>query len=703
MSSASDTDLSPQVVSDQVLTGRSINDRIIPSLLDYFTQVKQRHIPPLNDDIAKASNLSVGGLSDSSGKFKEKKEKRTEAIDYCHHDDVNHQLWNQIKRLERDLGYVKDALAKLTEIEDSVGELIKKLLQQSKDAASMISSQTPGATNGNSKKILVQLSGLTEIFTKLKLQIPSPRKLSSLTSHAPGYVRAVDDFDDHKEMPDLNSVAKDLYYAYERLDIRSKQCLLCSAAFPESAKIKKRVTYHWWVGEELIGPSNSEDKSTSDILKEFVDMGFIQLVVKKRRMAATNSSYTMLLSIRSTVVILVKEAEFFEFDSRGYPTPNFSKCLRSLFGEIRRVFLAGVMDKAPISDLEKLHALFNVNEPYLDFKEEWFSNMKNINLLSLGSWQGSKHDHIEVEITEFLWGMKHMTSLKFFSLQGISRITELPKSIGKLYNLRILDLRDCHNLESLPNEICSLKELINLDVSGCYLIEYMPKGLDSLSKLEVLMGFVVSDLKSGSYSTLSDLAKLKKLRKLSISTTRKSFPTEEELMTLQKFGNLLKLTIAWGGNSISEKDKGAESASDDPITGKGIVGSFPFKKRTTQKPTIDDLKLPQNLEKLDLLCYPSTVAPKWLMPGKLENLKSLYVRGGYLQHLGRVQEDKKWKVKTMRLKFLKELAMDWREIRQSFPDLVCLQMVDCPRLTLFPCDKNGVWLKEQFSESNYKN
>ncbi|KAI6702308.1 hypothetical protein NL676_011444 [Syzygium grande] len=367
-------------------------------------------------------------------------------------------------------------------------------------------------------------------------------------------------------------------------------------------------------------------------------MCFIQPVVKKRRMVTTNKSYVMLLLIRSMVVILAKEVEFFDFDSRGCPTVDFSKCLRSCLVRSKEPSWQKVMDDP---DLEKLRTLFNVNEPYLVFKVEWFSNMKNINFLSLGSWRGSKKDHFEVENIEFLRGMKHMKHLKLLSLQGISRITGLPDSIGKLYNLRILDLRACHNLKLLPDEICSLKELIDLDVSGCCLLEYMSKGLSSLVKLEVLMGFVVSDLKSGSYCTVNDLAKLHKLRKLGFPTSRKSFPTEKELRTLQEFNELRKLTIEWGENSLSEEDKGTESAVNAPIKSKCMAGLFPFKKCATQKPITNEPKQFENLEKLDLLCYPSTTPPTWLMPEKLENLKTLYVRGGYLHHLGQVQEDTK--------------------------------------------------------------
>ncbi|XP_030524669.1 disease resistance RPP13-like protein 4 [Rhodamnia argentea] len=721
MSSASHPDLSFPEVSDPIPIGQVIGS-IIPSLLDYISGLKQS-LPPRKDDNAQVNQKAgdfrrTRSLPDVDRGDKSRKDKNEnkgptrsssdgkEATDNSLHEDLNVQLSDQIERLHRDLGYVKDELEKHRKIEDRVGELIKDLIRRSKTADS---TQTPGAAHGDSEKIQVQLSAVAEMVTKLKLHIPPSHKiLSSTSSDAHRGAQAANEFGDYREMPDLaverkflgSSVYKNLRSTYDLLDTRSKLCLLCFAVFPEHAKIKKRAMYYWWIGEGLIDPSNREDKSVGDILKEFVDMGFIQPVIKKRRIVTNSKSYTMLPLIRSMVVILAKEAMFFDFDSRGCPTVDFSKCLRSCLVRSKEASWQNMMAETQVSDLEKLHTLFNVNESYLNFKVEWFSNMKNINSLSLGSWRGSKKDHIEVENTEFLRGLKYMKHLKLLSLQGISRITELPNSIGKLYNLRILDLRACHNLESLPDEICSLKELVGLDVSGCYLLEYMPKGLGSLVKLEVLMGFVVSDLKGGSYCTVQDLAKLSKLRKLGFRTSRKTFPSKGELTTLQQLSELRKLTIEWG--EISEKDEGTESAGDDRSKIKCISGLFPFKKCATQKPIADEPKLFEKLEKLDLLCYPSTTPPDWLLPEKLENLESLYVRGGRLHHLGQVQGDKKWKVTTMRLKYLNELTMDWREMQRSFPELVCLQTVDCPKLTLFPCNKNGVWLKEQFSESNRK-
>ena len=111
-------------------------------------------------------------------------------------------------------------------------------------------------------------------------------------------------------------------------------------------------------------------------------------------------------------------------------------------------------------------------------------------------------------------------------------------------------------------------------------------------------------------------------------------------------------------------------------------------KQGTKPVNLEEFK---ELEKLDLQCYPQMTAPSWLIPGKLDKLKKLYIRGGELQNL--IQEKDKWKVEILRLKFLSNIKMDWRELRASFPHLYYLEKFKCPKITLFPCDENGLWLK----------
>ena len=657
------------------------------------------------------------------------------------------------------------------------------------------------------------------------------------------------DLHDYYTLFDPSDAFLDFKVIYNSLDLRTKLCLLCFALILENEVVKKRLFVYWWVGEGFINPNpqfnggKTYEEMGDEIFETLVKTGCIEPVNKKRRLVV--DCYKMNPFIRSAVIELAKEAQFFDFDEKGYLSADFSKSYRVclvLNGSAQKVLRtipptgsqsdkqksqtisndnepsqsdqsnnkASQLDqsnnKASQSDQsnnetsqsdqsnnkpaqldqEKLQTIFNVSEPYPDFFElEWFSKLKNVKVLYLGRWQNSAKHHIEVENSEFLKGLRNMKILRFFSLQGISIITKLPDSLCKLSSLRILDLRACHNLEALPDGIGSLKKLTHLDISECYLLDYIPKGIALLAELQVLKGFVVGDRISTDSCTLQELSGLpkspkfpglRKLRKLSIYTNQKDFPSNVEVSTLQHFEKLQKLTIAWGGgveqdkgakqptesskksgdnkeqdkgvaqpiaatsmspnrsgdsqrqdNSVAERmsacttspnrsgdnknpDKGAaqqmaantvnpENSGDKKKQDKGTAGlankllkAATFKQGT--KPVnSEEFKGFKELEKLDLQCYPQMTAPSWLIPGKLDKLKKLYIRGGELQKLG--QENDKWKVEILRVKFLSNLKMDWRELRASFPDLIYLEKVNCPKLTLFPCDENGLWLKAE--------
>lgn len=112
------------------------------------------------------------------------------------------------------------------------------------------------------------------------------------------------------------------------------------------------------------------------------------------------------------------------------------------------------------------------------------------------------------------------------------------------------------------------------------------------------------------------------------------------------------------------------------------------------------------LEKLDLQCLPGkpTATIDWLTSSNLKGLKNLYIRGGKLSDLGHQDFEKsigdalpvkgKRKIEMLRLKYLSELEMDWREMQELFPDLLYLEKVNFPKLTFFPCDESGVWMNE---------
>ncbi|XP_011043326.1 PREDICTED: disease resistance RPP13-like protein 4 isoform X2 [Populus euphratica] len=614
--------------------------------------------------------------------------------------ESNQKLHNQLEKLTRDLYYVQSACDKLKHLELHVGNQFKSLQRQGEFLQGVLRNleRVRNGTTGNhailTKQMQLNIKLIAGMVMELKYHIPSPYKLNLA----------------NEVLKSQNVSGGDsLNLIDEILKIR---------VFPENSVVKKRLLMYWWVGEGFIDPKVDADKPeevADGILKKFLEKGFVEPEIKKRRLVGFRTHSL----IRYAVIFVAERVGFFHFDSMGNPTGNFSTsqraCLIKTGEKYSRQALLDLESKP-----ETLHALFNVNDPYPDLNTEWFSRMRNINVLCLGRWENSskkndeaetneaeetKHDveaesteflkglrnmkqqhHVEVESTEFLKGLRNMKHLKFLSLQGISRINELPETIQKLVNLKILDLNSCHNLEAIPENIVSLQKLTHLDISECYMLDYMPKGFGSLTELQVLKGFVISNLKIKNAGTLDDLKGLPKLRKLSIYTTKKDFPRVQDLKALRHITALQKLTIEWGGKSRVKKK---EIRNDSRRLRR--IDAFRQENITAVIPD-----LPEHLVKLDLQCYPETKAPEWLSPLRLKNLQKLYIRGGHLSALGQAQGgNQKWNVKILRLKFLKELKMDWRALHDAFPHLIYLEKFKCPKLTFFPCDGTGVWLDRE--------
>ncbi|XP_075665998.1 disease resistance RPP13-like protein 4 [Castanea sativa] len=473
------------------------------------------------------------------------------------------------------------------------------------------------------------------------------------------------------------------------------------------ATIKKKVLIHWWVGEGFIDSPNSDGKTAeetgNDYFKNFIKNGIIEPVQQKLRQNSENCE--MHPSIRAAIIKLAEKNEFASFDSKGNPNADFSSC--------PRVCLVKTEEGSSLHNLtyiyhylprEEIETLFNVNEPYLSFRVDRFSKMKKLKVLQLGRWKASAKQLVEVENTEFLKGLKKMKELRYFSLRGISGITELPNSICKLSNLRILNLSGCDNLEKLPDGIGSLKQLTHLDMSECFLISHMPKGLASLLALQILKGFVIGkESPIGLYCKLADLARLQHLRKLSIHVDRTRPEAEEELNSLPQFRKLQSLSVAWSSiyNAATSTTTNVGLAKFQRIVSReNSLKTLAkihrlFSRKKSMPTTPGSTSQPVDLHKLGLQYFHGSEMPDWLRRLNLKNLKKLYIRGGKLSDLPLPgnQVDRSWAVECLRLKSLSKLEMEWPKLRELFPKLNYVEKVDCPQLSSFPCDDNGegIW------------
>lgn len=501
-----------------------------------------------------------------------------------------------------------------------------------------------------------------------------------------------------------NSVIfKEFKASFNLLDRQHKQCLLCFALFPEGATIKKRLLMYWWIGEGFIRSDVNAEADAEKVLKELISKNFIHPVYDKCPFKKKAHSCKLQPLAHAAVTMLAERENFIDFDDKGDPIIDYTRSLRSCLvprkdKKLEKEESNGKNNSNSNSPSKSgnskpmAHVVFNLNEAFLRLKPEWFTEMKHVNILYLGNWDSTSKKHIEVEEPKDLDGLANLKYVKFLSLQGISGITEIPESISNLWNLNVLDLRACHSLEVIPRGIGSLHNLTHLDLSECYLLSGMPKGVRALTNLVVLKGFEVQRSTDKLHScTLQDLLAMKNLSKLSIHTEIGDFPRWSDLSVLENFKQLRILTIEWGGNLFWNPD----STRVPKPAGLARKLTRIITREKANENVSHPTGFPPILEKLDLKCYPRRSAATWLKPDNLQKLNKLYIRGGELRDLGQFEfgtDLKPWNnVKTLRLKYLNEMEMDWTEFQELFPEVKYLEKVKCPKLTMFPCNAHGVW------------
>lgn len=458
----------------------------------------------------------------------------------------------------------------------------------------------------------------------------------------------------------------DVKLTIDYLDDRLKQCVFCLAVFPEGAVIKKQQLIHWWIGDGIV-PNTVVSNSC---FEELLYHGLI--VPVKHEHCEEVHAFRVEAVIRRQVIEAAKENNFLELDPTGNP----------VIGTTGRVILIKGQERARLrvrsmrgSSNHRLLTVYNVDQQHVHLEKSWFSGQRKVGTVQLGWCTASSEQHNELVKEWLLKGIGACRNLRYLSLRGISRIESLPDSIGDLYNLIILDIRACHNLEKLTVSVTSLQKLQYLDVSECYLLDHMPRGLGRLVNLEVLKGFVIGSTKSKDPCRLSELIRLDKLKKLSISIGRQSVATIDELQHLARLENVQYLSISWGVVPSHRKQ------SLVPNSGK---------VQTAESIENMRLYLPPKIEKLDLRCVPFREFPEWLSPTNLAGLKKLYIRGGMLEALG---TETGWGVKVLRLRFLRNLKCDWDAVLNLFPRLSFLENWECENLISWPCNNQGIWQK----------
>ncbi|XP_043720872.1 putative disease resistance protein At3g14460 [Telopea speciosissima] len=627
----------------------------------------------------------------------------------------SNNIKEQFKKIEKELIEIERSLSSINKWEKSVMKMFQDLDQIADYLIKDLTSAASSSNKPHAGMITKDLNDIAGIIGKIKIESQPFHRLPMIHKAINNGIRSIEPEKKWQKLESEEDIMAspaiaDAQSIYDNLEPRLQICFLCLSIFPENSIIRKRSLIYWWIGEDLVGHKEVEQVG-EDCFMKLCESGLIEPISAEHSRAP--HSCRLHPWVRRMAIRIAKETMFFDFDSHGKPISGPSMFPRRACVATTEERIVEQVDLEP--DPSKLTMLFNIDVHCLECNEEEFKKLKSMEILQLGRWISEPKHHIEVDNPNFLDHLGLLKNLRYLGLQGVSRITKLPESINEVSELRVLDLRACHNLEKLPSGIASLKKLTHLDVSKCYLLEYMPKGLDSLSELQFLNGFVISNLKRQDACKLSELTKLEKLQKLSISLNVETMAADGELKAVGGIRGLKTLTITWGGGlalSMKGKDRDNEKSKKPAAPKRNISFIEKAGKKLTRKPTMTNeakppvkisLLLPPNLTKLDLQCFPREEAPELRKDEQTKSLKKLYFRGGRLRSLSGIQEGGVVsKVKIVRLRFLQNFNIRRPELEEIFPDLKYAEILNCHHIKTSFLEEESVSRRDRDSASTSK-
>ncbi|CAH8389425.1 unnamed protein product [Eruca vesicaria subsp. sativa] len=697
-------------LSPQVPKPKDDPKTTIQEILKIVDQLHTKLLPSQTQDIITTSRSTGGGVHKQTCSQTNNKKKRLESVSSSPAVLVGlKDSEDVVPKLQRNLRMLNTDVIKLQELNQDVGYEVRKHFTPLNNLLKKVESSKPELTKGMKKDLEDINMKMFNLMKKVPMLPNKGKKPKGIDSHAgeeDNYGKCI------AYLPGLHAnqeafkrlaVFRDVQNKFKELSTDRKICLLSLAVFPENQKVNRTMLMYWWIGEGIIpyrGTQRDKEKPENvvkEILKDFTDRNLIEPVENRRKVEP--NSYMMNPFVHSSVVVISREIGLFDMYHKG-KKPRMRK------SELKKVCLVEGSSSQPEAKTKKMPAedietVFNVSERFPDFTLKWFSEeqsqKKNIlaktsfnalKVFYMGRWERTPYRHIDAESPEFMKYVKHMSKLRLLSFQGISRIEKLDNGVCELSELVILDLRACYSLERLPENIDSLKALVYLDISECYMIGRMPKRLSWLDNLEVLKGFVVSDvIVEEKVCTLAELVHLRKLRKLSITINKEDFGVVQLFEAIKDFLELENLKVAWG--LINEQKNDGEGVRKFLRT----TSYFP----KSQARPLPLPELPKKLKKLDLQCFPDPDLPTWLKPQNLDVLEKLYIQGATkLTGFGKLlpENPTKCNVKVLRLKYLPRLVVDWIELRNLyFPKLEFLEKYQCPQVSFCPTDGIGIWHK----------
>uniref|UniRef100_A0A5B6YG60 Putative disease resistance protein RGA3 n=1 Tax=Davidia involucrata TaxID=16924 RepID=A0A5B6YG60_DAVIN len=394
--------------------------------------------------------------------------------------------------------------------------------------------------------------------------------------------------DDRWNLPEIDEgkISAPLLTSYNNLpSLHLKRCFRYCAIFPKDCILEKDYVIKLWMANGLLGSEKGRDPEIigGDCFDDLVNHSFFQDLEKDEQ------GNILSCKMHDSVHNFLRSLPMANCFVRDNEEQECSK------GKARHLILPE-KDEIPASiyNAKGLRTVINKwNERRLQtIPHDLFNNLQCLRAVDLSC------NSILVIPSE----VEKLTHLRFLDLSG-GPFEQLPEGVINLYNLQTLKLIDCHNLCELPQGMENLVNLRHLEIDGTYSLTYLPRGVGKLTSLRTLSKFIVSNGSRG--------CQMEQLKDLNYLRGR---------LRIQGLGNVADARQA-AAAVLTQKQHLRTLVLDFRVQGRG--GEYNSEEQERVESVIEHLQPHQNLENLEILCYPGKRLPLFVC--KLPYLEKLVI------------------------------------------------------------------------------
>ncbi|XP_006662838.3 disease resistance protein RPM1-like isoform X2 [Oryza brachyantha] len=305
------------------------------------------------------------------------------------------------------------------------------------------------------------------------------------------------------ELTNNNHVQAILNLSYHDLPGDLRNCFLYCSLFPEDHQLSRETLVRLWVAEGFVvqNEENSPEEVAEKHLRELIQRNMLQVVENDE--LGRVSTCKMHDLVRDLALCIAKQEKFGCANDYG--------TMQRMDKEVRRLSSCGWKGKAVMQ----------------------VKFMRLRTLVAHGMTAPSRH-----MLSSILSESSYLTVLE---LQD-SEITEVPESIGDLFNLRYIGLQRT-KVKALPESIGKLSSLQTLNIKQTK-IQKLPRGIVKIKKLQHLLADRYEDENRSQFRYFLGVQAPKELSSLEELQTLETVEASKELAEqLKKLMNLRSLWI----------------------------------------------------------------------------------------------------------------------------------------------------------------